>query len=131
MKTEEKTAKLPLIRVEISRAKWLRGDEDASMLLDREGNMCCLGFAARTCGFSRTAIYDQATPDALTPKTPQQWEYFLRLTVPSLSRIGGWNNDAAYALIDANDNPNFTAKEREKRIKELGKKAGFKFVFKP
>lgn len=34
----------------VSRAAWLRGDADSSMLLDGRGRMCCMGFYLRSCG---------------------------------------------------------------------------------
>lgn len=117
-----------LIRVEISRAKWIRGEDD-SALLTYDKRMCCLGFAAIACGFAPAQIDGVFYPAGLAckydPETDTQAKYLGALTYQ------GFDTKVAETLAAVNDDEHLSAREREKRIRELGKQAGFRFVFKP
>lgn len=51
----------------IDRRKWARGARGgSSALLNDIGGMCCLGFEARACGFTKKSLFEAGTPMDIT-----------------------------------------------------------------
>ena len=109
-----------LLKVTVKRSKWLRGDENTSMLLDRAGKMCCLGFACITAGLKKKDIVGIGTPSEIgygrLPKS------LAKLTTKE------FDSKICSNLMSANDREYFED-VREADIKKLGKKAGLAFTF--
>jgi hypothetical protein len=113
-KSSKKTDK-PLVCT-IDRAEWARGDTGtAPALLNNFGNFCCLGFLGKKCGLSEESMEDVFMPYDLSDD--------LRNKYPSLSN-SVWDN---FAII--NDDPKLSDFQREKQLRELAKKHGFRFRF--
>lgn len=110
----------------IKRNKWVRGNDDKggeckfpklgqSQLLNRLGNMCCLGQICKQEGVPDFKILDIESPFALQRKdTP---ELFLK------------NHYIFYNMMKVNDHPNCEESEREAKLKALARAVGFKLAF--
>ncbi len=64
-----------MMRVEISREKWLRGEgHDGSQLLRKsDKKMCCLGFVCLALGATREQIMDVGLPSRVSSVKLPQW----------------------------------------------------------
>lgn len=115
----------------VDRAKWGRGNE--TMLLNgTDGKMCCLGFAALACGYSKDDILDRGRPEDLVVElkekgvdSPNRW--FDGLVKPhprgfDLTGIGA-------RIISANDDDRITDHEREAVLRGLFLKLGVEVKF--
>jgi hypothetical protein len=123
------------ITVKISRAKWSRGNcnLENQLLVQKgntkinkhfkSGNMCCLGFACLAMGAKRFNILGIPFPDQTT------------IDLPGLNKEGqhgGLVNTAfSEAAAKINDDPMITDRNREKQLRALARKNGFRFVFIP
>lgn len=109
----------------ISRKKWARGQikkyGDSSLLNDK-GNMCCLGFVAKSCGVPLNTLKGIASYATLIKGS--------RKLLPKKLRPfqNGWDNTLTTILIGVNDNK-ISAKLREQRIIELFKEANIQIRF--
>jgi hypothetical protein len=101
--------------ITIDREKWLRGSWKSS-LLNSEGKMCCLGMAARQCGFEEKDILQKDSPASI------DW-------TPFLNRTGG-NNRLTMTMMSWNDKTIYTDAQREKKLTELFKRMGVTLKFK-
>ena len=104
------------LHVQIDRAKWLRGDGGASLLLDPDtGAMCCLGFVCLAMGLPESAIRLRADPAQLETAARKAVP---RLTAPHQEDLYGLTPLSARA-IRVNDD-RFTADDRrEAELVEL------------
>lgn len=61
------------MKLVIDRAKWLRGEKDAGLLLrESDGKMCCLGFLALACGLEEDQIVEVGEPhETRSPLLPK------------------------------------------------------------
>ena len=113
-------------KVKVSRKKWLRGGTD-SYLVNSDGCMCCLGFAANQ--ISRITKEDMNM--AVTPEEVYQKESFL--TEPRSTNAWGGksirDNRFAHRAMIINDNPTISDKMRESRLKRLFKSNGVELTF--
>lgn len=114
----------------INRRKWLRGKPHESYLLHATNNkMCCLGFLAKQCGYSDDEICGVTSPAGL--KYRMFIEAMENKFPKTILNKDFENTDITGILMDINDKKrkNFTLAKREKKIKELFKKAGIKVKF--
>ena len=128
MKTKKPTV------VRISRKKWSRGHEDNALLLGKSaekwvnnktakrGNMCCLGFACLALGAKKKEIRDKGMPCSV----PRHLE---GLNIDWM--CGRKDTDFSFRASAINDDPDINNTQREKRLRKLAKRHGFKFVFVP
>ena len=124
MKNKVTVLKLPK-KFTIFRKNWARGDRDKpNLLLDKEGNMCCLGFAAESAGCSRKDLLNTAGPTGLLHRE--------NIKITGLTYRGS-NRSATQiciSLICTNDNSFLSDEERENRITKLFKKLDVDVEFK-
>jgi hypothetical protein len=124
--------KVKLVTVRVNRKRWLRAkkqkEEIFSSYLYRpcDGKMCCLGFACRAVGMSVKDIHGQLRPGNVGDQ--------LRATsLRGLVNPKTTDNDSRVAqrMMDLNDAlpKGMTPTARERKLRELGKKAGIRFVF--
>lgn len=85
----------------INREEWVRGGEDAALLLS-DGRMCCLGIAAKACGLSDDVLLDVGEPVEIIHDghTKESKIYFEKL--PFLGKV--IPNEEAIEEYCANEN---------------------------
>jgi hypothetical protein len=109
----------------IERAKWRRGGDvnnkkyGMTMLLNSRGYMCCLGFDAIACGIAKDRLRRRDYPHQIR-NAPA--EYVATRT------DGNWHSDAVSEAIEANDDPDISDREREKRVRAALKRLGWEDV---
>ncbi len=100
----------------IDRSKWLRGEVFPgvnSVLCDRDGRKCCLGFYLESCGVSPGALTDEPCPEDVAHDIPEEAEWLV------YGKYGDDPKDSVFAeaLISANDEvSDYTEEEREQLI---------------
>lgn len=117
------------MKLTIDRTKWLRGEPISSKLLSsRTGEMCCLGFFSKACGYSDDEIMDEGDPGTILNRTKYpDWIY------DYTNRISDSTND----LISTNDMTNGVSNDdglcteewREKKIIEIFAEHGVEVEF--
>jgi hypothetical protein len=121
---------------EISRATWYRGKGDAnSLLLNAEGNKCCLGFYAKACGFEDEQITHAPTPCQIknisSIKADDVWRtILLKPNKNSLSYKAISDSDIGNLLMTVNDDIYIGDAERETRIINIFATHGIEVMFK-
>lgn len=112
----------------IDRSRWRTGQESKSKtgegltcLLNREGYMCCLGFAALAMGAEEKEIYDVAEPYGVDVDLPLLQRY--------VGEIHKCNSDLAATAIELNDYKDMSSTEREEKIQRLFAKHGINITF--
>lgn len=111
----------------VDRSKWLRGEDDESMLLRKcDNKMCCLGFFALACGLTRDEISGKSTPSSLAIrniKLPSTMQFLLDEENQSIdSRLGN-------SMMATNDSKNINDDERERQLKLLFEQVGIEILF--
>ncbi len=108
--------------ITVKRSKWARGEtgHDSGLLNSIGNRMCCLGFAARQCGYKKDEIKGISTPCMI-----RNDHRFVGLT----STSGGSNTDLCQELMVINDKVGIECATREMRLKSLAKRAKFRFKF--
>lgn len=122
--------KQKLIPLTINRKRWARGGKNGeAALLNRESNMCCLGFACRAIGFSKNDIKDEFSPKGLANISLSACERLDKLVVSGPDG-NVWRNseDTAKAII-INDSGDISDKMREYRLKPILRRLGFDVKF--
>lgn len=118
------------LTVVVDRKRWGRGNPKNTALLCRfTDKQCCLGFACRAMGFSRGDILGEGNPSDLV-----EWNEYRSapsLVIPGLTKAKEVDNTRiCNALMKTNDTDKLSDSRRERRITELGKRIGLRFVFK-
>lgn len=98
----------------VKRSQWLRGTGEG-FLRNTSGMQCCLGFVGRQCGIK--------AKDMRSVEMPYNLLDGLSAKYPTLSK-GSWDEFAK-----VNDAQDVTDRVREKDLKALAKKRGFRFKF--
>lgn len=109
-----------MTRVEISRAKWLRGTGDGR-LLNSEGKMCCLGFACLAFGATEKEIGLYRMPRHVSAQIPD----WMR------QRYAGQTPCDVELAANINDSEQIDDAERERHITEIFARNGLEAVFVP
>ncbi len=118
-----------MIKVQINRKRWLRGEGSnvSRLLRESDGKSCCLGFVERKRGAKKhhilgKAILNLASNSAhVDPKLISNFKPF------EISK--GFTNEAICALYLINDNRAMNDTEREINLIENGKRIGIQFQF--
>jgi hypothetical protein len=97
----------------IDRSKWARGGR-ATQLANTDGTFCCLGLLGAQCGVSHDALLIHGGPNSL-------WDSE-RAKYPQ--NVAEWD-----PFIKTNDSNKITDNTREKKLRALAKKNGFRFRF--
>ena len=117
--------KAKLIPLTIARAKWARGGYNGNAaLLNKDGNMCCLGFACRAAGFSAKAIKGHGEPQDLRDASGQPTR-----VAKKLGALVVCNGQFVEDAISINDNDRISDKMREHKLKPILKRLGFAVKF--
>ncbi len=113
-----------MIVVTVDRKTWYRGKGDRGSRLRRpDGQQCCIGFLAKRLGATDHDILNMKTLLQLTNVKKDE---------PTVTGCATFMNGASNylpAAYETNDRKLMTGKEREKELKELGKKMGVRFKF--
>jgi hypothetical protein len=121
-----------LMRVEISRATWLRGQAENGCLL-LNGQRCCLGFVARQAGLPDEEITGWDVPSGLCGKEELGNPLLAPLLERHVSDEDGWtyvsSSELEQELVKVNDDVTIDDAERERRLIDLARQGGYKFVF--
>lgn len=97
------------------------GKNGDALLLNGDGNMCCLGFLGKTCGYKRDQLDGNGTPSDVVGNSKSKWPKSL---------VDNYNNtELCNKLMKANDRKKQSDSKKEERIKKLGKEAGINFTF--
>ena len=111
-----------MLKVIVRRAQWLRGNDATSMLYrPSDRRMCCLGFACKAAGLKTKEISGEAFPNNVMAPLPKP----LKRLVTS----GGNTSGICDELVAINDDNTISTKEREAKLKQVGKHAGLDFRF--
>lgn len=105
--------------VTIKRSRWSTKPEDNQLLDSVSKRMCCLGFCALAAGYDREEILDVATPFGLS--NTDRWKQ----AFPNLNPLGILID----SMVDVNDNPKMSRKEKEPKLIELAAKGGVTLQF--
>lgn len=106
-----------MLKVTVNKKRWLRGDNENSMLLRKKDNkMCCIGFLARELGCKREKIMGIGQLAEVDHDTASKFT----------SEYDSYLIDA----YETNDDPNLNDTDRIKKLREIGKNMGVRFVFK-
>ena len=107
----------------IYKDKWVRGngyfkgnDFGSSALLNKEGNMCCLGFLGEACGISRARMLNLTSPFYVDDDHSNH-------NYPDV--VKDWSE-----FILVNDNKKLTDRQRQDRLRRMFKNIGYKVSFK-
>lgn len=113
----------------IRRSKWARGGKKgSSALLNSQGNMCCLGFYSKACGFTKENIQHIIAPDRI----PVMQNYSEAIKFKSkLIKYRDYPNTTKICddLMDINDDQYITDKVREEKLTKKFSKMGVKVTF--
>lgn len=137
-----------MTRIEISRARWGRGQSTGSALkrVD-DGKMCCLGFVCLAAGIPEENLEGMGYPHSLflretytavpfdhTSK-PVEGPLYCQ-SIPDMLRpfiIGEftafYRSSLTTDLAQANDDPTLIDSKREARLIEIAAEHGYEFVF--
>lgn len=114
-------------RFVVSRARWMRGQEDAQ-LLDNHDRMCCLGFVCEQRGLPREMLLGTPDPGWLMPGETGPVDGLL-----TVRGATGTPRDRCTALasdaIVVNDDDEIDDAERERRLSALFAAHGYEMVF--
>ena len=103
---------------QIKRSKWLRGQRAKSVLLDVNGNQCCLGALASACGIASENIFDIQEPENISllfEDLPKDYSFLVYNAIENLI----FNTDTAYNLMQINDDSRTSDTEKEAKITEI------------
>lgn len=116
----------------VQRSKWLRGQDDGALLLDKHGSMCCLGFVAKQCGAADGHLRGRATPSCVA------WSDHGAVAMEALNGVltqpiyDDWEDTALSAdAIPINDDPTLVDSEREAKLTALFAEHGYTLRFEP
>ncbi len=116
-------------KFEIDRGTWLRGGMP-SVLMDKEGHKCCLGFYALECGAKEEDIRGYSVPSSV-------FHYRNHIEIPELldtdvdDDVPGSTSSSALAcsLMKVNDDALMDPEERERRITAKFAEIGVEVTF--
>jgi hypothetical protein len=126
----------PIKRFVVSRAKWLRGDPDASKMLDHFGASCCLGHVCEQLGVPRRDLYCYGFPSELARGWHALTSGFLterreRFEEDGCQQTDYVDSDLASQAIEINDNSEIDDAQREAELSALFALHGYTLEFTP
>ena len=114
------------MKIEIVRSKWVRGEDGAkgpTLLLNGQGNMWCLGFLSKACGYMDHEIVYCAAPSSVLNEG-------YRNLFPTWMRPDGLRDSyPVNELMRVNDKANITECGREARITQILAEHGIEVTF--
>ena len=118
-----------MLKVEVDRRTWLRGDRDkAGLHVTPSGQQCCIGFACRAAGLTVEDIRGRAGVASLDnyPRA-RLFEQFPRWYQTGRTML--ISSDAMTKLYRINDDSEINDKERERKLTQHGHAVGIAFSF--
>jgi hypothetical protein len=114
----------------IRRSRWKRGDDNGgSCLLTDSGQMCCLGFYTKACGFSNDEIRNVKVPSELIDdRFTDESLTELADSLPRVQEVLAAVQRQETPLINANDSGP-RGRGREKEIRRYFALAGIRVRF--
>ena len=116
------------LQVKVDRTRWYRGrtSEDSKLYNPREQRLCCIGFLGLALGCDE---YAMANIDTLAELSLNQYG-----TAPADMKKAAREFNRAHrnALAEAylvNDEPEYTDKVRERKLRAIGRSMGVNFKF--
>jgi hypothetical protein len=104
----------------IERSKWARKTKNAgkgiSLLINGQGNLCCLGFLSLACGIPPAVIDGKTTPTEVVKLDETEGAKYPANV--------DWD-----PFINVNDDWTTTDAQKEAKLMELAKANGFEFQF--
>lgn len=104
----------------IDRSKWARrtvgSNKGISLLINKQGNMCCLGFLGLTCEIPESALFEKVSPAELVELNEKEG-----IKYPA--------NVDWHKFISINDDRYTTDAEKEAKLIKLAQDNGFEFQF--
>lgn len=130
----------PRDQVVIDRATWRSGDDGEhatcyhqygdhpmTRLLDKHGNMCCLGFACKQlAGLSDADILDACGPASVGPHAIRKLQYLRRNSAGGVKAVATKLTSEA---MNINDHHELTREEREDKLIKIFRKNGVELKF--
>lgn len=124
----------------IDRERWCRGESDPSLLRERDGKMCCLGFFLLACGVAPERIKGNGEPqDAFSglaeipptaaPLIQADWGYDPEECPADENSVGTIPSPVACDLMTVNDDMKVNERDREERIATYFAKIGVDVAF--
>ncbi len=108
----------------VDRRTWFRGQgSDESLLLNRDGQRCCIGFVGAQCGINDTLLL--GIPDVFRFELKQRITGGIAKKFPPWLRFGG----AASKAYNLNDCKILSETERETGLQKLFAENGDEIVF--
>lgn len=107
------------MKLVIDRSTWLRGEEDAGLLLrEADGRRCCLGFLGVSCGIDDDAMASIGCPREVASTEWPAWLVTSEETEDEYGDAELRRHDSATAdrLMAINDDGDLSEPEREKRL---------------
>jgi len=115
----------------VDRTKWVRGrrrEFGATGLLNRQGNLCCLGHYCQQLGVPDVYLYGRGNPAPAAEDAAEDGDY----EIPGLVQ---WHGGRAHATlltrcaVRVNDDPSISDAERERELSALFASHGIKVEF--
>lgn len=117
------------MKLVIERDKWIRGNEEESMLLrPSDGKMCCLGFYSLALGLDKNDIHGAFCPSELGTETYPDW-LVISEWAEYLEDDRAIDTSFCNEIMTTNDRKSLAEDEREALLKELFAKKGIEVTF--
>lgn len=116
-----------MMDLKIVRSRWARAGVTAngfSRMLNGQGNMCCLGFLGRTCGYSEDELRAKMNPSDVVLAANRK-DLFPKGTFSHIDQsvdekvFQPFMSSLTKELIATNDSHHLTEKDREEQITRL------------
>jgi hypothetical protein len=116
----------------VNRGNWVMGEFDKQLgkarMLNRRGNMCCLGFYSYACGVGAEHLRDRADPDEVVHGSQRKVFPFEEL--PYLTKDGtAHGTQLSFDAVTINDDEKLTLRGREEKLTKLFDKHGIGIEF--
>lgn len=108
----------------LTKSKWLRGNGNDSVLLDCNGQQCCVGQLLSQCGLDDTDLLDVGTGEYLSTDVPGDVNWLL---VTNDDPDGSWglsDSPDASLLYGINDDAETTDDEKIEKLRPILAKHG-------
>ncbi len=117
-----------MIKVQVNRKRWLRGEdaEKSYLLRESDGKSCCMGFFERKRGAKKRHILGKKSIQTVEHCSPLRSK-FKPYNLPHMSSYDLANTITL--LYQYNDSPNLSDDSREVEIIRLGKAVDIEFKF--
>lgn len=122
------------MKFKVDRSRWVNGSNrisrGESLLLNRQGNMCCLGFCMLQLGAKDAQIKNAITPASIFRlDIPEKITEKIKSEGFIEYKIRAKNSELAIDAVEINDSSDLDKNEREEALAKLFKKHGHEIEF--